>query len=203
MKLLKFTKILIIMIFTSNLLFSYCSENSNANNNLNQNFSQENLKDGIYLNEKMEKHRKARLAFEYTSKNHNSNLNKAANRKNVLSNQENPLLQGGFSPDTIQKNQAVNPQKNVELQKSGPIVHEGWVKYFKFTNEALTDLTPKEFIKNPAFYEQRKFYPKADFSKANTNGVHEFIRNENYFYLSIFPGYLVFNQSKKVKILYF
>jgi len=173
-------------------------ENSNANSNLNQNLSLENskLKGGIYLNENLEKHRKARLGVEYVSKNSNSNLNKARNKNNNLSNTEILLPKGGFSPALIQKPQ--DDQKHVELQKTGSIVHQGWVKYFKFTNKALTILTPKQFIKNPGYYEQKRFFPKEDFSKPNSDGDYEYLRDENYFYLTIFPGYLIFNQSKRV-----
>lgn len=200
MKLFKMTKFLIFVIFFSNLLFSGCSENSNLNNNSNQISSQENskLNGGIYLNENMEKHRKSRLSAESSSKNRNSNLNKSTNRKNALPNQENPVEEEP-SPALFQRSQPVS-EKPVDLPKSGPYVYEGWVKYFKYTNEALTIFTPKEFIKNPAFYEQRKFFPKADFTKPNSAGVYDYIRNQNYFYLTFFPGYFVFNQSKKVKI---
>jgi hypothetical protein len=179
------------------LLSSNCSENSNANNNLIQNLSLENskLNGGIYLNENLEKHRKARLGVEYVSKNSNSNLNKAGNKNNNLSNTEILLPKGGFSPALIQK---PDVQKPVEIQKTGSIVHQGWVKYFKFTNEALTILTPKKFIKNPGYYEQKRFFPKEDFTKPDSDGEYEYLRDENYFYLTMFPGYLIFNQSKKV-----
>jgi len=199
MKLFKYTKVLIFLTFISNLLYSDCSENTNKNNNSNLNLSQENskLNGGIYLNESMEKHRKARFTAEYSSKNRNSNLNKAASKKNVMLNKETNIPQGGFSPAGLQKSES---QKPVVLQKSGPIVHQGWVKYFKYTNEALSVLTPKQFITNTGFYEQKKFFPKDDFTKTNDEGVHEFIKNENYFYFTIFPGYFVFNQSKKVII---
>lgn len=199
MKLFKLTKIMIFVIFSSNLLFLECSKNSNSNKNLNQNLSQENskLNGGIYLNESMEKHRKARLSVEYVSKNRNSNLNRAAIKKNVLPKQENPLPKSSFSPAVLQK---PNVEKPAELPKNGSIIHKGWVKYFKFSNEALTILTPKEFLKNPGFYQQRKYFPKEDFSKPNSEGEFEFIRNENYFYITIFPGYILFNQSKKVII---
>jgi hypothetical protein len=179
MKLFTITKVLIFVLFTSNLLLSGCSENLNSNNNSNQNLSQENskLNGGIYLKENLEKHKKTRLGSEYTSKNRNSNLNKATNKKGNLSNQ------------------AANTERPVEL---GPIIHEGWVKYFKFTNEALNVVTPKEFIKNPAFYEQKRYFPNVDFTKANPDGTYDYIKAENFFYLSIFPNYFVFNQSKEV-----
>ncbi len=197
MKFIKITKFLIFVVFISNFLFSHCSENSN--NNSNQILSKENskLNGGIYLTENMEKHRKTRLNSEINS--HSSNLIRASNKKNVISNQDNPSSQDGVSAALLQKNQAPKRDSPVEPPKSGTIMHKGWVKYFKFTNQNVNKVTPKEFIKNPAFYEQMKYFPKEDFTAKNSDGVYEYIRGENFFYLSIFPGYFIFNQSKKVK----
>lgn len=135
------------------------------------------LKGKIYLNIKgnlnLEKHKKSQMALNSKS-----------------STKKKEELKGKKSPDF--HNEA-NSGNNKTFKFNSPIFLENWVKYFKYTDKELNVKTPKKFLVNSGYYQQTRLYPNTDFKKNK-----EFIRDKNFFYLSVFKDALVFSTSKKV-----
>lgn len=192
MKLFKLSRGVLILILAANLLFSNCLSNENKNKNSIKSGAKENLKlnGGINLEETQQRHKRAK-----------SNLEKALRTRLTSSStvkDDKPESNIHFIQT---EDKEINPtnQSIDAISNPSPILFEGWIKYFKYSTEDLNITTPKEFIKNPDFYNQKKFFPGQDFRKPDAKGKYNFIRDENYFSLSIFRNSYVFNSSKKVK----
>ncbi len=183
-KYIKINKNLFLLIFSISLLFSECFHNLSKNEYSNENLSNDSsiLIEGIYMKGLIEKNKKERAISNSFS----------------MSNLELSKYSSGYQKvynglPNLPSNNAIS-----EVDKNVPILYQTWVKFFKYTNQNLNINTPKEFFKNHVFYEQIKFFPNISFEKTNQDRNYQFIRNENYFYLSIFKNAFVFNTSKKV-----
>ena len=128
----------------------------------------------IYLKGSSEKHKKS----------HSSSTNNSSSKVKVESKAK------------VHQAENSQPTGNTKVTYNSPILGELWVKYFKYTNSELNIKSPKNFFVNSGYYQQTRLFPNKDFTKGN-----EFIKDKNYFYLSVFKNSLVFNSSKKVKIL--
>merc|ERR1711957_707435 len=137
-----------------------------------------NLLGKIYLKGTSEKHKKL------NTRTTNTNLLTKAKVETKAKTQIQT-----HAPETTQP----QPTGNTKTQNyDSLLLTQLWVKYFKYTNAELNVKTPKTFFVNSGFYQQTKLYPNADISKGD-----EFIKNKNFFYLSVFKNSLVFKSSKK------
>merc|ERR1712032_275925 len=176
-------KLLILALFVKSIFtLKLREENSNNVKNSIKEQEQESEKIAGQLNGKINlkgtsgKHKKI----------HSSNTNNISSKSKVESRSK-------ISPTESTEPQ---PTGNTKVQNyNSPILAELWVKYFKYTNSELNIKTPKNFFVNSGFYQQTRLFPNEDVSKGK-----EFIRNKNYFYLSVFKNALVFNSSKKIKM---
>lgn len=138
----------------------------------------------IYLKGTAEKHRKSRTNLQTNFASKKKEESKAKNKINSSNK--------SLSKNTQTPTESASNSKTIKSES--PIIAELWVKYFKYTNSELNVKSPKSFFVNSGYYQQTRLYPNVDFTKGK-----EFIRNKNYFYLSVFKNSLTFTSSKKVK----
>jgi len=183
MKIITYLKKLLTFALLINNVFllRLNSENSNEiQNEIKEGESnQEEIAGQIYLKGMAEKHKKS----------HSTTFGNTSLKKKVESKAK--------SNDLI----STQPTGNTKTTTyKSPILAELWVKYFKYTNAQLNVKTPKTFFVNSGYYQQSRLYPNVDYNKGK-----DFIRDKNYFYLSVFEKSLVLNSSKmvnKLKILF-
>jgi len=211
MKLFKNNKNIFFLIFFLNFLLSLCFKNLNRNNNLNNNFSHENsklnekligkLNGEIYLNEQAEKHKKSKSNSQNMTKKIKNNLKtieKLLKSNNGFSSKKENAFQTNSKHTALLEKNSKNESEN-----SGSILYAVWIKYFKYTNKSLSVKSPKEFEINTSFNEQKRIFSEVNLSKTNISEKNDYIKNQNYFYLSIFKNSLLFNSSKKVRLKLF
>ena len=181
-------KILLGMMLGSMILVM-CAENTNTANLSNKNKIKEKLhvNSGIFLTEKAFKYKnlkKTNLKSTYTSRA-NANLttkNSAQAKKKTETNAQHSI-----------KNKALN------AEITGPVLHQGWIKYFKYSDGVINAPLPKGFDINPEFADQKKYFPHEKYTEKNNDGTYDFIRDKNYFYLHLFENLIAINSSKKVR----
>lgn len=178
MKLFNLITKLVASVIIGNIIFAMCSENTNTNHLANKNTSTEktkaNLNSGIFLTEKVFKYKNVKKAAAHNS---NQNQNTARTKSTVKSNTFNRV-----SDEEI----------------NGPILHKGWVKYFKYSDGAINAPLPKGFEINPEFDEQKKYHRDEDYKQSNLDGTFDLIRDKNYFYLHLFENVVTINSSREV-----
>ena len=172
--------------------------------------SESNMNHGIFLN--------ARL---FKNKNLKKNLSKsksktASTNKNTVANKAATTTAAKTKSSTTLKNPNPNPPKKPENAPSnvannkqkthvfeGPILHKGWIKFFKYSAKNGVDAKhPNSFKENRQFFEQAKHFPNADL-KTKKDGFFEFIRDNHYFFLSLFENLIAINSSLYVRTLNF
>lgn len=161
---------------------------SNNKNNIkeSENESEEfannlNVNGKIYLKGTSEKHKKSHLSLSS-----NSSLKKKEESRSKSS-----------SKTYSKANSRVNPEDHYSSTNTkshdSPILAELWIKYFKYTNQELNVKTPKTFFVNSAYYQQTRLFPNIDYTKGR-----DYIKDKNFFYLSVFKNSLVITTSRKV-----
>lgn len=176
MKLFNLVTKLVATVIIGNIIFTLCSENTNTIQLANKNKLTEksNLNSGIFLREKVFKYKNVKKAAAHGS---NSNHNTAAIKSTAKTNTNNRVR---------------------DIETNGPILHQGWVKYFKYSDGQVNAPLPKGFETNPEFDEQKKNHRDEDYSQRNTDGTFNYIRDKNYFYLNLFENVVTINSSREV-----
>jgi hypothetical protein len=192
MKIVAISKKLYIFLLLINNVFllRLNSQNSNSIKNQNeiknqyQNKSKEKL--GELEGEKINLSGQINLKGSLNSEKHKkTHFTKSLNSSSIKKEETN--IKTNIKTNT-------QPTGNIKTEDfKSPILAELWVKYFKYTNSELNIKSPKNFFVNIGYYQQSRLFPNADVTKGD-----EFIRDKNYFYLSIFENSFVFNSSKKV-----
>jgi len=172
--------IISILILAS--IFINCFENTNTIQLQNKNTATEKskLNSEIFLTEKVFKYKnvkKAKTENTFTSNKAISNLKTSSKIKT-----ENSLK-----------------KKALDIEATGTVLYEGWIKYFKYSEGVINSPLPKGFAINPEFQQQGKNFPNVDFKQKNSDGSYDYIRDETYFYLHLFQNILTINSSKMVK----
>ena len=184
MKLYNLVKNLILGLFLGNIVFTLCFENGNSNQLSNTATENSALNGGIFSSEG---------AFKL------KNLKKSRNESYLSSRLKNNLNSRLRKSSAYLNNQSKTKATTATSDKS-PILHQCWVKYFKYADGVNTDAIPKGFIVNKEFREQKKYYPKSNYSFRNPDGTYDFIRADEYFYLHIFKNTIAINSSKLVSL---
>jgi len=176
----------LVSIFIVNFISVMCFENTNTALMNNKNTFTENskLNGGIFMTERVFKYKNVKKA-------------RAENRHNTryTSNIQN---NNGLNLNSGIKTQTTLNKKAKMIDGNQPILFRAWIKYFKYSDGIINTPVPKGFNFNPEFYEQKKYYPNDDYQKRNKEGQYDFIRDKNYFYLTLFQKALVFNSNKIV-----
>lgn len=204
---------------------------TNSNSNTNKVESKEKSQEGIF----MMKHKKLRTTTTATSKKSttqvgakkattttaSANTNKKATTgaKNGKKQSLETNLNGASSEllkstnmldaanDALGNKNVDNRgfKKRIDLAKLGPITYHGWVKFFKYQDQAATDKKAKQvfnknkkFFINSEFREQLKLYPGENYSEKGDDGEFKYISNPQDFYLVAFKSSVVFYQTKMV-----
>ena len=194
-------KLLILALLVKNVFpLKLTSENSNNIKNTIKETETETeetkiagkLNTQLILKGTSEKHKKSQRLREIENEGRVKNNNFQSTTNNISSNKATKLE----TKAKINQPENSQPTTNTKVQNyNSPILAELWVKYFKYTNSELNVKTPKNFFVNSGFYQQTRIYPNEDITKGN-----EFIKDKNYFYLSVFKNSLVFNSSKKIQM---
>lgn len=192
MKLVNLSTKIFLGIILANIIFAICAENTNTANLSNKNKIKEknHVNSEIFLTEKVFKYKNAKklnLKSTYTSRS-NTNLS----HKNTV--------QAKVKMETISLNQIQNKALDPEI--TGPVLHQGWIKYFKYSDGVLNAPLPKGFDVNPEFAQQKKNFPDENFKEMNVDGTFDFIRDQHYFYLHLFENIIAINSSKQVIFSY-
>lgn len=193
MKLFTNTSKILLLVVLGNIILALCSENTNTNLLTNQNMSTEKigLNSGIFLTEK---------AFKYkTKKSKDQSLYTTSLNANFKNRNEKSSTEA--QAHSLNTNSLKNENKGFQLTEA--ILHQGWIKYFKYSDGAINKPLPKGFVVNQEYSEQKKKYPKYDYNKLNTDGTYDFLRDENYFYLYLFAKTVTIVSSKQVCIMFF
>jgi hypothetical protein len=82
--------------------------------------------------------------------------------------------------------------KNTPVIITSDIHWRGWIKYFKIKRGER----PKSFYKNYYYYKQMKDNDKIDLN-ALVDGSYEYIRDDNYFYVSLLDDNIIISNSRK------
>jgi len=186
-------KILLVIIL-ENIFLAMCAENTITNTNTNTaNLSNKNkskekvhVNSQIFLTTKLFKYKnvkKSNLKSTYTS-TANSNLS------------NNNSAQAQIKTET--NNQSSIKNKAMDPAITGPVLHEGWIKYFKYSDGVLNAPLPTGFEINTEFREQKKYFPDEKYTERNNDGTYDFIRDQNYFYLHLFENFISIISSKQV-----
>lgn len=181
------TKILLGIIL-GNIFLALCAENTNTASLSNKNQAKEknHVNSEIFLTEKVFKYKNAKktnLKSTYTSRSNTNSAHKNAAQSQIKS-------------ETNSMN--TNKNKVLDPEVTGPVLHQGWVKYFKYSDGVLNAPLPKGFDINPEFKEQKKHFPDEDYKERNPDGTYNFIRDQHYFYLHLFENIIAINSSKQV-----
>jgi hypothetical protein len=157
-----------------------------------------NLKTKIFLDSKMLKHKKA-----------------AATLKTFVSTSEpNKIIETVPKPADTASAIAQQPKKEEIVASKdkdqsavpaagnqSPVLFEGWVKYFKFS-ESINRSLPKKFFRNGDYYEQMKLYPGIDYAAKNSKEGFDYIKSPDYFYLAAFKNLISIFSSKQVNYFF-
>lgn len=199
MKLVNFSiKIFIGLLLLISVAVCFKTENTFSS----ESRSETALNHGIFMKDKV---------FKYKGKKAVSK-SKSFSTKKASSNSKNRLEQSPLPSATAPTPAAASAAagsassssnssssgSNKSAQPSGPILHKGWIKFFKFSTRYGTVL-PNSFSINTQFYEQLKYFPNADLKK-KVDGVFEFIRDNKFFFLHLFENKLTINSSLHVNI---
>lgn len=179
MKLINLVTKLIASVILGNIIFAMCSENTNTIQITNQNTFSEKAKvnSEIFLREKVFKYKNVKKASTH-------NQNTIQNRAAVKSTEKTK-----------------NKNRVKDIETNGPILHQGWVKYFKYSDGAINVPLPKGFEINTEFEEQKKYHRDENYSQKNLDGTYDLIRDKNYFYLNLFQNIVTINSSREVFII--
>jgi hypothetical protein len=182
MKLFNYLLNTILGFLIFNCIYIHAFENKNLIQFESKNSITETskLNSGIFLTEKAFKYKntkKAKTENNFTSKKSSSNLKSSAQIKTNVSLKK-------ISP-------------NIEI--SSPILYEGWIKYFKYSQGSINSPIPKGFNINPEFLEEKKDSSNEDPKKIHNDSFSNFIREETDFYLHLFEKMIIINSSKLVK----
>jgi len=174
--------------------------------------SESNMNHGIFLNARLFKNKNlkknlSKSKSKTASTNKNTVANKAATttaaktKSSTTLKNPNPNPNPPKKPENAQSNVANNKQKTHVFE--GPILHKGWIKFFKYSAKNGVDAKhPNSFKENRQFFEQAKHFPNADL-KTKKDGFFEFIRDNHYFFLSLFENLIAINSSLYVRTLNF
>jgi len=172
--------------------------------------SESNMNHGIFLNARLFKNKNlkknlSKSKSKTASTNKNTVANKAATttaaKTKSSTTLKNPNPNPPKKPENAQSNVANNKQKTHVFE--GPILHKGWIKFFKYSAKNGVDAKhPNSFKENRQFFEQAKHFPNADL-KTKKDGFFEFIRDNHYFFLSLFENLIAINSSLYVRTLNF
>lgn len=214
MKLVNLSIKICIGIILCTIVLSNSSENQNeiSSTSSSSSASELNLNHGIFLNDKLFKYKNAKKALSKSKnknlaknkntstlnmkgKSANTNLSKT-NLKKTPGNNNNKASNNAASQSAHAANQN-NPGKTKQIE--GPILHKGWIKYFKYSGkEGNGTKHPDSFKENRQFFEQPKYFPNANL-KQKKDGQYEFIRDANFFFLHLFENNLSINSSLHVR----
>jgi len=204
-------KIRIITLFV-HLAFSIvvflCSESQNQNTvtsktefkNQSKSTEKINLKTKIFLDSKMLKHRKT------AGKTFVSIVEPEKTKESVLKPTEPAQVTATAPEDKRKKEEAVadkgaDPSAIQSAISKSPVLFNGWVKFFKFS-ESINKSLPKKFFRNSEYYEQMKFFPGIDYAVKNAKGEYDYIKSPEYFYLVAFKNIVSFYSSNQVKLIF-
>jgi hypothetical protein len=204
-------KIRIITLFV-HLAFSMvvflCSESQNQNTltsktelkNQSKSAEKINLKTKIFLDSKMLKHKKA------AGKTFVSTTEPEKAEESVPNPTEPATVPATAPADKRKKEEAVadkgaGPSAIQAASSKSPVLFDGWVKFFKFS-EIINKSLPKKFLRNAEYYEQMKFFPGIDYAVKNAKGEFDYIKSPEYFYLVAFKNIVSFFSSKQVKLIF-
>lgn len=201
MKLVRKIRIITIFIHLAfSMVIFLCSESHNQNTlssnaelkNQNKSTEKINLKTKIFLESKMLKHKKAAAAV------------KTFESIDEPEKKEETEAKPAEEPHPIKTEALTEKENNSKEMKAAtsqsPVLFEGWVKYFKFS-ENINISMPKKFFRNGEYEEQMKLYPEVDYAAKNLKGEFDYIRSHDYFYLAAFKNLVSFFSSKHVNIV--
>jgi hypothetical protein len=192
MKLINLPIKFFIGIILLTIIFCNNSENKNSITvTLTTNLQEKNnLNHGIFLTEKL-----------FKSKLANKNLSKKSmtvTKTNILTKEKEK--EKGKSKINLTKNKTtkLNNQSNNPISFTGPILHKSWIKYIKFSGKlGLKKNLPTSFNENEQFFQQMKYFPKANLESKKDN-LYEYIRDKQYFFLYLFENVISINSSLQV-----
>lgn len=200
-------KIRIITLFV-HLAFSMvvflCSESQNQNTltsktelkSQSKSTEKINLQTKIFLESKMLKHKKSAAALKtFVSTPEPEGKKENAENKPTASEAQQPKKDA----ESLSKSKEASA---VPAQSQSPVLFEGWVKYFKFS-ESISRSLPKKFFRNGEYYEQMKLYPGVDYATKNPKGGFDYIKSPDYFYLAAFKNIVSLFSSKQVCFSFF
>lgn len=195
MKLVNLSLKIFIGIILVTLVFSFNTENKSAVSASvsSSSSSESNLNHGIFLR----KYKKVVSKSKTTNTNLNKNQNRAktsvATNKFAKKVNNTPV---NNTPSTPNQPTGGNNQKTIKID--GPILHKGWIKYYKIFGKSGLELKHPDFFKeNSQFFEQPKYFPNADLN-SKRDGIYQFIRDKNYFFLHLFENMISINSSLNV-----
>lgn len=195
MKLVILPKIFIAIILLTFVLSNNTENKGTSSNSLESKEKNElNLNHGIFLNQKLFKSKAATAKKATIKKSKAKNKTSKSNLSSANKSKNNPSSTSGSN--TPQNNKNNSNSKSMDL--SGPILNQGWIKYFKYSGKNGQKMNVSGFKENEQFYEQRKFFPNVDL-KEKKNGNFEYIRDKEYFFFSLFESVLSINSSLHFK----
>ena len=191
-----------IKIFISIILVTFivASTTENSAEMTSTVSSESELNHGIFLNNKVFKYKNAKKAVLTKTK-----AKTAAVAKNQVANKV--AVKKAATTTSTNTNKVANtaavkkqtPTYNSEktINSDGPILHKCWVQYFKYAE--VGGKKNLGFKENLQFYEQPKFFPNADLN-TKKDGLWEYIRTKNSFFLHLFESMVSFTSSRHVRI---
>jgi hypothetical protein len=208
MKLVNLTIKVLIGIILLTFIISLSSENKSkitstlTSTSTITSTSQSNLNHGIFLNDKVFKYKNLKKNLGMIKSKSSSGTGSrdptqtATPNASVNANPNN-------SPNPTSTQSSAEGNKDANMNKdSGSILHQGWVKYFKYYAKNGNAISyPDSFRENKQYYEQSKYFPNADL-KAKKNGIYEHISDPKYFFLHLFENLVTINSSLYVNNYY-
>ncbi len=189
MKLFNFITKLVASVIIGNVIFAVCSENTNTNQLTNKNTSLEKAK----INSK--------IFLVAKDLKYPSNKKKKLSKKKANFLQNTEAIKKVQTEKTAEKTAENTKQGNGDVETKGPILHHGWIKYFKYSDGAINAPLPKGFEYNREFDEQKKYHRDEDYKQRNVDGTYSYIRDRNYFYLHLFENVVTIISSREVLLI--